>query len=608
MAERSDTRRLAAILAADVVGFSRMMREDEAGTHAALKRHRQAVFDPAVAAHRGRIVKLMGDGTLVEFASVVDAMNCAIAVQKSADPAGDGGPPITLRISIHIGDVIIDGDDIYGDGVNIAVRLEALAQPGGVCVSSIVAESIGTRSGITFADGGTVSVKNIDQPIRIWKWHPQESAEPDALPEVRSEQVSIAVLAFDNLSGDPGQEYFSDGITEDIITDLSKVRDLLVISRNSSFAYKGKSPDVRVVGRELGVNHVLEGSIRRAGNRVRVTAQLIDAETGAHLWADRYDRELTDIFAVQDEVTRCIVDALKVKLTPAEANRIGQVPTTSIEAHDLFLRGREALLSSANTRELFDLALHSFTRAIELDPEYAEAYVGLAHAYNRDFQNKWLGRTDSMELSQHYCGLALEKDPNLPYAHYMAGLNRFWAGDMSGSAASIERALELNPNFALAIGMRALDKIYSGRPLDGIPDLKLALRLEPIMGHQYRHFIGTAYLLAGEFENAVTSFRERIQASPNTDLTRGFLVSALGHLGRLEEARAVREELLGINSKYSFAEHIGRLPLQDPARELLKTDRKAQRNNPGSQSATAGKAISTAITKISIRMKGTAAA
>jgi len=575
MVQDLDSRRLAAVLSADVVGFTRMMRDDEMGTLSALKRHRQDVFDPTVERHHGRIVKLMGDGVLVEFLSVVDAVKCAVAIQQAAVQPDADAVAIKLRIGINLGDVIIDADDIYGDGVNIASRLEGLADPGGVCVSSIVNESIGTRLDVTFSDGGSVTIKNIDEPVRIWKWHPNEEyAQPQRMaPEARKgvEKAAIAVLAFDNLSGDPEQEYFSDGITEDIITDLSKVGGLLVIARNSSFAYKGKSVDIRVVGRELGVSHVLEGSIRRAGNRVRITAQLIEANSGSHLWADRFDRDLTDIFAVQDEVTRCIVDVLKVKLTAAETDRIGLPPTNSVEAHDLFLRGREALLSSANTRELFELAIKCFNQAIELDPDYAEPYVGLAHAYNRDFQNKWLGRPDSMELSNRYCELALERDPDLPYVHYMAGLNKFWKGDLEGSVASIERALALNPNFAMAIGMRGLDKIYGGDPLDGIPDLKLALRLEPIMGHQYRHFIGTAYLLAEEFENAVASFKERIQASPTTDLSRGLLISALGHLGRNEEARNVRRDLQEINPDYSFSEHIGRLPFKNSEdRELIR--------------------------------------
>ena len=383
--------------------------------------------------------------------------------------------------------------------------------------------------------------------------------------EPRREQASIAVLPFDNMSGDPEQEYFSDGISEDIITDLSKVAGLMVIARNSSFTYKGKSVDIRTVGRELGVTAVLEGSIRRAGNRVRITAQLIDAANGAHLWAERYDRDLTDIFALQDEVTHRIVEALKVTLTPAESARIAEAPTQSIEAHDLFLRGREALLGTRKTKESFELAVACFSKAIEIDPDYAEPYVGLSHAYNHDFQNHWSGRTDSKELSAHFSKLALEKDPNLPYAHYMAALVKFWERDPAGSGEEVEKALALNPNFAPALGMRGVGMIYGGAPLDALPDLERTVRLDPLMGNQYRHFIGSAHLVAGQYEKAAEAFRERIRLSPETDLSRGFLISALGHLGEVEEAQRVWAELKKVNPKYSFAAHIERLPFANPA-------------------------------------------
>jgi adenylate cyclase len=382
MTENEQTnRRLTAVLAADVAGYSRMMAADEAGTLAALKHHRKTIFDPAVTRHRGRLVKLIGDGALVEFASVVDAVNCALAIQRSIKTqAPSDGRGIVLRIGINLGDVIIDGEDIYGDGVNVAARLEPLADPGGICISGVVNESVGNRVDVSFTDGGEVTVKNIARPIRIWKWHPDGDAVPDpamarsATPETaESDPPSIAVLPFNNMSGDAEQEYFSDGITEDIITDLSKIAGLLVIARNSSFAYKGKNPDIRTVGRELGVRSVLEGSIRRSGGRVRITAQLINAANGAHLWAERYDRDLTDIFAVQDDVTRCIVEALKVKLTPAEAANIADAPTNNFEAHYLFLRGRELIRGTKWSREIFEQAVPLFKRAIELDPNYAEA-------------------------------------------------------------------------------------------------------------------------------------------------------------------------------------------------------------------------------------------
>ena len=355
MAEPQGSRRLAAILAADVVGYSRMMAADESGTHAALRRHREAVFNPAVEGNHGRIVKLIGDGTLVEFASVVDAVNCALAIQRALAAETAEGPKIVLRIGVNLGDVIVDGDDIYGDGVNVAARLEPLAEPGGVCVASIVNESVGTRIDVKFDDGGEVRVKNIDRPIRIWKWHPRTAsgAPPEPAPAavpVKPDKPSIAVLPFTNMSGDQEQEYFSDGITEDIITDLSKVAGLLVIARNSTFAYKGRNVDIRTIGRELGVRAVLEGSIRRAGNRVRITAQLIDTADGGHLWAERYDRDLDDIFAVQDEVTLEIVGALKVTLSPAEKARVVDIGTGSVAAHDAFLHGREIILAPNKDR------------------------------------------------------------------------------------------------------------------------------------------------------------------------------------------------------------------------------------------------------------------
>jgi adenylate cyclase len=367
------------------------------------------------------------------------------------------------------------------------------------------------------------------------------------------------------MSGDPEQEYFADGMAEDIITALSRFKALFVIARNSSFTYKGKSVDIRTVGRELGVTAVLEGSLRRAGNRVRITAQLIDAASGTHLWADRYDRDLTDIFALQDEVTRRIVEALRVTLTPAESARIAQTPTESMEAHDLFLRGREALLGTQSTKEMFELAVGCFTRAIELDADYAEPYAGLAHAYNRDFQNNYSGRTDSKQLSAHFIKLALEKGPDLPYAHYIAALVKFWERDLAGCTKEAEKSLALNPNFVLAMGMRAFAKIYDGAPLDAIPDIERAMRLDPLVGHLYWHFIGSAHLVAGQYEKAVEAFRQRIRLVSDTDLSRGFLIAALGHLGEIEEARRVWAELKKANPKYSFACHVGRLPFTNPA-------------------------------------------
>jgi adenylate cyclase len=569
MVEERVNRKLAAILAADVVGYSRLMGADEEGTLSALKLHRQAVFDPAVAAHNGRVVKLIGDGTIAEFGSVVDAVNCALAVQRAGDtsPAqASNQPRIVLRIGINLGDVIIEGDDIYGDGVNIAARLEPLAEPGGICVSSIVNESIGNRVDAAFVDAGDISVKNIDHPIRVWKWHPgggggNAAARREAAKPVAT--ASIAVLPFTNMSGDPEQEYFSDGITEDIITDLSKIAGLTVIARNSTFIYKGQAVDVRAVGRELGVRSVLEGSIRRAGNRVRITAQLIDAVSGGHLWADRYDRDLTDIFAVQDDVTQRIVEALKVTLSPAEKAQLTDVGTSNIDAYDCALRGRELLLGTPKSRGTFEQSKAFFTRAIELDPNYAQALAGLSFAYMFDYQNRWSDDPDSsLSLAKHYAQQAIDKNPKEPIARIVAAVAATFDRDLDRARSEIDIALSLNPNLAMAYNVLGGIHNYLGEPQLAIPMIERAIRLDPASNHQYLHFLGMAYLLAGKYETAATLLRRRILLVPGTDFSRSALASALGHLGQIDEARRIWRELKEINPNYSFSEHLGRLPFK----------------------------------------------
>jgi adenylate cyclase len=571
MVEERINRKLAAILAADVVGYSRLMAADEVATLAALKRHRELVFHPAVAAHNGRVVKLIGDGTIVEFGSVVDAVNCALSVQRSNGVLPEealGQPKIVLRIGINLGDVIIQGDDIYGDGVNIAARLEPLAEPGGICVSSIVNESIGNRIDVRFQDGGDISVKNIDRPIRVWKWHPgaaplAAAKSNAAKSEPSSATGSIAILPFTNMSGDPEQEYFSDGITEDIITDLSKIAGLTVIARNSSFTYKGRSVDVRTIGRELGVRSVLEGSIRRAAKRVRITAQLIDAETGGHLWAERYDRDLTDIFEVQDDVTRQIVDALKVTLSPAENARLTAGGTSSMDAYDYVLRGREILLGKTKNRETFEQSTKFFMRALELDPNYPKAYAALSMAYNLDYQNRWSDDPDSsLPLAKRYAEQAIEKDPNEPFARLVASWAAIFEKDLDRATSEVNTALRLSPNFALACSNLGSIHNYSGRPLEAIPMFERAIRLDPAFRAQNLHFLGIAHLLAGKYETAAALLRERILLVPGTDFSRVFLASALGYLGEVDEARRIWRELKEINPKYSFREHFSRQPFR----------------------------------------------
>jgi adenylate cyclase len=446
------------------------------------------VFEPAVAAHQGRVVKLIGDGTIVEFASVVDAVNCALSVQRSGDSLQDESlhqPRIVLRIGINLGDVIIEGDDIYGDGVNIAARLEPAAEPGGICISSLVNDSIGNRIDARFEDGGHINAKNIDRPIRIWRWHPDSAPatatngrQPNtANPEP---QAAIAILPFTNMSGDPEQEYFSDGISEDIITDLSKIAGLMVIARNSSFTYKGRSVDVRAIGRELGVQSVLEGSIRRAGNRVR-TAQLIDATSGGHLWADRYDRDLTDIFEVQDDVTRRIVDALKVTLTPGEKERLADTKTSNLAAYDYLLRGREFMLGKEKNRQTFEQSIACFKKALEHDPDYSQAYACLGFAHIFDYQNRWTDDPDSsLPLAKQYARQALEKDSNEPLARCVSAMTASFEMDLDRAKSEIDLALSLNPSLALAHNLRGSNRIYSGQPLEAILEIEHAMRLDPL--------------------------------------------------------------------------------------------------------------------------------
>jgi len=379
-----------------------------------------------------------------------------------------------------------------------------------------------------------------------------------------ADKPSIAVLAFTNMSGDAEQEYFSDGISEDIITDLSKLPELHVIARNSSFTYKGKAVDVKDVGRELDVRYVLEGSIRKAGARVRVTAQLIDCASGGHLWAERYDRDLTDIFEVQDDVTRQIVGALKLKLTAGEKSRITGAGTKDVAAHDLFLKGRELMFSPRKDRAAFEEWMDCFRRAAALDPNYGAPLAGLAMGYAFDFQNGWTGEPDaSLREGQRFVDEAIAKDDTDPFAHYVAAAIFLFAKDYERAEAEGARALSLNPNFALALAGRGLALILIGQPLKAIPLIERAMRLDPAQ-QQYFHFLGTAYFLARDFETAATCFKDRIAVNPATDLSRAFLAAALGQLGRAEEARAIWHELTEINPRYSFEEHIGRLPFKNP--------------------------------------------
>ena len=578
--------RLAAILAADATGFSRLMADDDRATVAALDAARH-VFRTQIEAHQGRVIDMPGDAVLAVFGTATGAVAAALEIQQGVNTLADSLPEhrrMRFRIGLHLGDIIEKADStVYGDGVNIAARLEGLAEPGGITVSESVRTAVKGKVAAGFEDQGEQTVKNIPDPVRAWRVRPAgdpasgplavavagtaaSSTRTAAPAPVLPTTPSIAVLPFTNMGGDPEQEYFSDGITEDIITDLSKIAGLMVVARNSSFAYKNKSPDMRTVGRELGVAAVLEGSIRRAGNRLRITAQLIDAGTGGHLWAERYDRDITDIFTLQDEVTQRIVEALKITLQPADRALQGTGRTSNVEAHDNFLLGRELLYGpTSRNREGFDRVVATFRRAIALDPGYAEPYGGLAMAYCLDFQNQWVDTPGALDLAMHFAMLAVEKGPAEPFVHYVFAVAKFWQRDLASALAAADRALALNPNYALAYGTRGLIEIYRGQPLAAVPILQRAILLDPVFTHQYIHFLGSAYLVAGAFETAAATLRERIRLVPKTDLSRAFLASALGHLGEFEEARHIWSELRNINPKYSLAAHLGRLPFQNAA-------------------------------------------
>ena len=570
MAEERLQRRLAAILSADVVGYSRLMGMDEAGTLSRLNALRRELIDPTIAAHSGRIVKLMGDGALVEFASAVDAVTCAIEIQRRLredDASGSDANPIQIRIGINVGDIIIDGEDILGDSVNIAARVEGIAEPGGISISEDAWRQVHGKVTANFIDLGEQSLKNIARPVRVYRLDlPRKAASgPEAArPLAPPSKPSIAVLPFTNMSGDPEQEYFSDGISEDVITDLSKIAGLMVISRNSSFTYKGRQVDTRAVGRDLGVRSVLEGSVRRAGNRVRITAQLIDAGSGGHLWAERYDRDLTDLFAVQDDVTRRIVEALKLTLSPAEKARIADSGTRNIDAYDWFLRGREFLLGETKNRDKFEQSTTFFMRALELDSNYSRAYAGLGWAYVYDYQNRWSDDSNiSLALAKRNANQAIKADPDEPLGRIVASLVATFEKDFTGAKSEADIALSLNPNSSEALACLGNICTFSGRPSEAIPLIERAMRLDPVYKQQYLHLLGVASLLAGKYENAAVLLRQRILLVPRTDFTRAVLVSALGHLGEVDEARRVWRELKEINPQYSFGEHFARQPFKN---------------------------------------------
>jgi adenylate cyclase len=494
-------RRLSAILAADVVGYSRLMGANESGTLAALDTLRTDFINPKIAEHQGRIVKLTGDGMLVEFPSVVNAVACAAELQRGIRNRNAGVPPdhrIEFRMGVNVGDVIVQGEDIFGDGVNVAARLESIATPGGITISAPVRDHIGNRLDLAFEDMGEQTLKNIDRPIRVYRVCLDTPAAPGTKKQKAAqheqEKPAIAVLPFNNMSGDPEQEYFSDGITEDIITDLSKVSGLLVIARNTAFTYKGKAVKVQQVAQELGVPFILEGSVRKAGARVRVTAQLISSENGAHVWADRYDRDLTDIFAIQDEITHAIVEQLRVKLLPQEKKSIKQTPTDNVEAYTFYLKGRQFI--ERRSKAYYHLAREMFAKAAELDPLYARAYAGIADC-------------DSfLLLHYHVENIAID--------------------DILATSA---KALALDSGLAEAHASRGLALSVEKRHDEATAEFERAIALDP-SSYEGHYFYGRACFTQGKLEQAATLFERVAEIKPDDYQSLILLIQIHRSLGR----------------------------------------------------------------------------
>jgi adenylate cyclase len=505
-------RRLTAILAADVVTYSRLMGLDEAGTHAAWKSHRRELIDAKIAEFEGQIVKIVGDGFLAEFPSVVNAVACAVTVQRGMRERNASIPPdrrMDLRIGINVGDVIVDGDEIYGDGVNVAARLESIAKPGGIVVSGSVRDNVGNRLDLRFEDMGEPRLKNIDRPVRAY-WVLEQAPAPHSLgmspgsqDRWEIEKPSIAVLPFDNISGDPEQEYFGEGIAEDLITDLSKISGLFVIARNTAFTYKGRPATAQQIGEDLRVRFILEGSVRKAGSRVRITAQLIDAKTGGHLWADRYDRDLTDIFAIQDEITRMIVDQLKVKLLPEEMRIVGQSPTANVEAYGYYLRGRQFL--HWHSKAYYVLAKRMFAKAIELDPGFARAYAGVAD-----------------------CDSFL-------FLHYNAD------GPIEDILATSAKAIELESGLAEAHASRGLALSLREQYSEAIAEFDQAIASDP-NSYEAHYFFARACFAQGKLEEAARLFRRAADVQPADYQALLVLTGILRSLGREQEMRAAAQE------------------------------------------------------------------
>ena len=556
----STTRRLAAILAADIAGYSRLMGADEVGTVEALREHRSAA-DPLIAQHGGRVVKTTGDGVLIEFGSVVGAVECALGQQRLATERNAATPAerrMEWRIGVHIGDVLIEGDDILGDGVNIAARLEGIAEPGGICISEDAFRQVRGKVQAEFADLGEQSLKNIARPLRVYSVGSSPPAKQPIIPPVAlplTDKPSLAVLPFQNLTGDGEQEYFVDGVVEEITTAISRLPWLFVIARNSSFAYKGKSPDLRQVGRELGVRYVLEGSVRKAGNRVRITGQLIDTASGSHIWANRFDSALDDIFELQDQVASSVVGAIEPKLQLSEIKRAIRKPTESLDAYDLYLRALSQLYKY--TEHGMSEAVALLKRALEIDPSYAPAAAMIGRCHIFQTTQGW-GPPSSTEIAEavDLATRAIELGKDDPDTLWMAGRTvSLFTGEHATAAGVIDRALSLNPNSAHGWMARGWVACSLNQPSNAIEAFQHAIRLSPFdpVGYRLAGGLALAYLGAARYQDAEEWANVSLREMPRYSSSVRIKCVSCAHLGRFQEARHWLREVLELQPGLTIA-------------------------------------------------------
>jgi len=562
-------RKLAAILAADVVGYSRLIEQDEAGTLAALWDRRRSILNPLVALHKGRIVKVMGDGVLVEFASAVNAVQCAVELQQKMAEANiglDQERAIVLRVGVNLGDVAVENGDLYGEGVNIAARLEAIASPGSTCISGTVYDQVKGKLNLEFEDFGRQQLKNITEPVRVLVVRQDRSSPVEKPALALPEKPSIAVLPFQNMSGDVDQEYFADGIVEEIITALSRFRHLFVIARNSSFIYKGRAVDVKQIGRELGVRYVLEGSVRKAGTRVRIAGQLVDATTGAHLWAERFEGALEYIFDLQDQVTVSVVGAIAPKLEQAEIERSKRKPTDSLDAYDYYLRGIACV--HRWSREGSTEALRLFNKAIELDSDFAAAYGMAARCYSQRKVSGWMtDRPKEAAEAERLARQAAELGRDDPIALCAAGMAlAYVVGDLDEGAALIDRALFLNPNLAWAWLFSGWVRVWLGQPEVAIEHEAKAMRLSPHDSAFFNMQAATAlaHFFAGRYVEALSWVERAIRAQPNHIIALCTAAATSALLGRNGEAKTALVRLRQLDPALRISNLEEVIPIRQP--------------------------------------------